>query len=156
MALGPRYKTPSVLESAMGGTIDPAAYQMENDHGLTLFDKLAEDIGASCGHGETDATHKWRPLLSDAIAAPTDPNKVTDYGPVNQTPLLMFLNVFGFHYVYSYDPSGWWNFRRLNLTYGPESEDWQIWVTNPVDEIVGVFWEMVQREQKAMPGTWVD
>ncbi|OJI98001.1 hypothetical protein ASPVEDRAFT_440864 [Aspergillus versicolor CBS 583.65] len=44
----------------------------------------------------------------------------------------------------------------LGLEYGPEPEDWHIFITNPVDEYVGEFWESVQRGLEVMPGTWVD
>lgn len=46
--------------------------------------------------------------------------------------------------------------RVLGLEYGPEPEDWHIFITNPVDEYVGEFWESVQRSLEVMPGTWVD
>ncbi|BCS21120.1 uncharacterized protein APUU_21552A [Aspergillus puulaauensis] len=46
--------------------------------------------------------------------------------------------------------------RVLGLEYGPEPEDWHIFITNPVDEFVGEFWESVQRSLEVMPGTWVD
>lgn len=46
--------------------------------------------------------------------------------------------------------------KALGLEYGPEPEDWHIFVTNPVDEYVGEFWESLQRGLEAMPGTWVD
>ncbi|KAL4902213.1 hypothetical protein BDW74DRAFT_158808 [Aspergillus multicolor] len=42
------------------------------------------------------------------------------------------------------------------LEFGPEPEDWCIYVTNPVDELVGEFWEVVVRGLEVMPGTWVD
>lgn len=44
----------------------------------------------------------------------------------------------------------------LGLEYGPEPEDWHIFITNPVDELIGEFWESVQRSLEVMPGTWVD
>jgi hypothetical protein len=47
-------------------------------------------------------------------------------------------------------------FRLLDFTYGPEPEDWFVWVTNPLDEFAGQFWRMVEREVEVMPGTWVD
>ncbi|KAL4914343.1 hypothetical protein BDW62DRAFT_204734 [Aspergillus aurantiobrunneus] len=47
-------------------------------------------------------------------------------------------------------------FRILDLVYGPEPEDWRIWVTNPVDEMVGEFWKMMERKEEVMPGTWVE
>ncbi|KAL2855654.1 hypothetical protein BJX68DRAFT_231018, partial [Aspergillus pseudodeflectus] len=51
--------------------------------------------------------------------------------------------------------SKWFKFRLLDFTYGPEPEDWFIWVTNPLDEVVGQFWRMVEREVEVMPGTWI-
>ncbi|KAL4881860.1 hypothetical protein BJY04DRAFT_188215 [Aspergillus karnatakaensis] len=47
-------------------------------------------------------------------------------------------------------------YRILKLAYGPKPEDWQIWVNNPIDELVGEFWEMLEREEEVMPGTWID
>ncbi|KAL4964331.1 uncharacterized protein BDV14DRAFT_201103 [Aspergillus stella-maris] len=47
-------------------------------------------------------------------------------------------------------------FRILKLEYGHEPEDWRLWTTNPIDELVGEFWEMVEREEEVMPGAWVD
>jgi hypothetical protein len=46
--------------------------------------------------------------------------------------------------------------RIIGLNYGPEPEDWHLWVTNPIDELVGEFWEMVERSLEVMPGTWID
>ncbi|KAI9376520.1 hypothetical protein BJX61DRAFT_538758 [Aspergillus egyptiacus] len=46
--------------------------------------------------------------------------------------------------------------RMLGFHYGPEPEDWYIWVTNPVDDFAGEFWEMLEREEEIMPGTWID
>ncbi|KAL4947722.1 hypothetical protein BDW69DRAFT_107821 [Aspergillus filifer] len=47
-------------------------------------------------------------------------------------------------------------FRVLKLVYGPEPEDWRLWTTNPIDELVGEFWEMIEMEEEVMPGAWVD
>jgi hypothetical protein len=52
--------------------------------------------------------------------------------------------------------SRWVTFRLLDFTYGPEPEDWFIWVTNPLDEVVGQFWRMVEREVEVIPGTWIE
>jgi hypothetical protein len=46
--------------------------------------------------------------------------------------------------------------RIIGLNYGPEPEYWHLWVTNPIDEFVGEFWEMVERSLEVMPGTWID
>lgn len=57
---------------------------------------------------------------------------------------------------YNYKEEDFFWFRCWKLTYGPEPEDWTVWVTNPIDELVGKFWEMVEREEELMPGTWVE
>ncbi|KAF7174260.1 hypothetical protein CNMCM6106_008463 [Aspergillus hiratsukae] len=44
----------------------------------------------------------------------------------------------------------------FSLSYGPSPEDWHVWVANPVDELVGEFWEMIERKEEAMPGAWVE
>ncbi|KAL4928886.1 uncharacterized protein BDV17DRAFT_291213 [Aspergillus undulatus] len=44
----------------------------------------------------------------------------------------------------------------LYLQYGPEPEDWRLFVTNPIDELVGEFWESVEKSLEVMPGSWVD
>jgi hypothetical protein len=44
----------------------------------------------------------------------------------------------------------------LRLKYGPDPEDWHLFVTNPIDELVGELWEMVERSLEVMPGTWID
>ncbi|KAL4802531.1 hypothetical protein BDV18DRAFT_166865 [Aspergillus unguis] len=50
----------------------------------------------------------------------------------------------------------WLPFRVIGLGYGPEVEDWKLWITNPIDELVGEFWESIERTGEVMPGTWVD
>jgi hypothetical protein len=44
----------------------------------------------------------------------------------------------------------------INLTYGPEPEDWQIWFSWPLDEWAGEFWHMVENpELFGVPGAWI-
>ncbi|GFF78701.1 hypothetical protein IFM53868_02411 [Aspergillus udagawae] len=50
----------------------------------------------------------------------------------------------------------WLEVHLFSLSYGPNPEDWHVWFDNPVDEVVGEFWEMVEREEEIMPGTWVE
>ncbi|KAJ5832506.1 hypothetical protein N7474_000817 [Penicillium riverlandense] len=47
-------------------------------------------------------------------------------------------------------------FHFLSLEYGPRPEDWKLWASNPVDEMVWEFWEMIERGEQVMPGTWID
>ncbi|KAL4997394.1 hypothetical protein BDV10DRAFT_186189 [Aspergillus recurvatus] len=68
------------------------------------------------------------------------------------------LNIW-FNYSLPKHPSGCYEllpFRIIDISYGPDPEDWRIWVTNPSDTLVGDFWEMIEREKEVMPGTWVE
>lgn len=47
-------------------------------------------------------------------------------------------------------------FRILSLKFGPRPEEWKLWVSNPVDELAWEFWELVERGEQVMPGTWID
>jgi hypothetical protein len=47
-------------------------------------------------------------------------------------------------------------FRILSLEFGPTPEEWRLWVSNPVDELAWEFWELVERGEQVMPGTWID
>lgn len=214
MALNSLCTTPSTLEIAMGGSIEPASYRLEDEFGMTLFHKLAEFTGSDLSRGGKDATHKWRPLLRDAIAASADPNKVAVIDGLALTPLTAFFTYYTWNWGsirrarYDFDPAlrtwvselksagvdleeygekessffgkqGLWYYIYVGsltsrpvgyrdkeedsfwfyvwkLSYGPEPEDWTVWVMNPIDELVGEFWEMVVRDEEVMPGTWVD
>ena len=213
MAVSSTCTTPVTLEIAMGGSIEFTAYHMEDQFGFTLLHKLAQCMGSDLSR-EKDATHEWRPLLRDAIAASADPNKVTAIDGFAQTPLAAFIRYYIWNWKairrarYDFNPalrtwvselkyagadieaygtkeSGFFDefglmyriyvgplrhrppghiykeedlfwFYAWKLSYGPEPEDWIIWVMNPIDELVGEFWEMVEREEEFMPGTWVD
>lgn len=50
----------------------------------------------------------------------------------------------------------WLKFHLFSLSYGPSLEDWHVWFTNPVDELVGEFWEMIERKEEIMPGAWIE
>lgn len=43
--------------------------------------------------------------------------------------------------------------RLIGFSYGPTPEDWCLWVSEPSDEFVGDFWEMIDRRME-MPGGW--
>ena len=47
------------------------------------------------------------------------------------------------------------NFRLTGLSTGPNPDDWQIWLSNPVDGWVGEFWELVEPAKQIMPGAWI-
>lgn len=213
MALNVPCATPATLEIAMGGYIDPDSYRLEDEFGRTLLHKFAQCMGSDLSKEEKDATHTWRPLLRDAIAASADLNKVAVINGARHTPFLAFFVCFSWNWQairrarYDFSPAlrtwvselrfagvdietygakesafveefgleyriyvgplrsrsiGYINkeeffwFYFWKLSYGPEPEDWTIWVMNPIDELVGEFWEMVEREEEVMPGTWFE
>jgi hypothetical protein len=46
--------------------------------------------------------------------------------------------------------------RIINITYGPEPEDWHVWFSWPLDEWSGDFWYMVENpELFDIPGAWL-
>ncbi|RHZ62494.1 hypothetical protein CDV55_102551 [Aspergillus turcosus] len=50
----------------------------------------------------------------------------------------------------------WMKVHLFSLSYGPNPADWHVWVSNPVDELVGEFWEMIERKDEIMPGAWIE
>jgi hypothetical protein len=46
------------------------------------------------------------------------------------------------------------NQRLINFTYGSSTEDWYLWMSEPTDSLAGEFWEMMERKEEVMPGTW--
>ncbi|GIJ83297.1 hypothetical protein Asppvi_002116 [Aspergillus pseudoviridinutans] len=61
-----------------------------------------------------------------------------------------------FYHNQSEEYGEWLEVHLFSLSYGPNPEDWHVWFDNPVDEVVGEFWEMMEREEEIMPGTWVE
>jgi hypothetical protein len=187
---------------------------LKDEYDATLLHKLAECMGSDLLKEEKDATHKWRPLLRDVIAASADLNKLIELDTYGRTLLDSFFDHFSWDWkairragydfnpalrtwaselkfagadleaygaeesafveggglwyklyvgplrsrsiIYRYKDEDFFWFRLWRLSYGPKPEDWTIWVMNPIDELVGEFWEMVEREEEVMPGTWVE
>jgi hypothetical protein len=44
--------------------------------------------------------------------------------------------------------------RLIALEYGPNPEDWKFWFSDPTDQLVGEFWDMVEHPERSMPGAW--
>ena len=44
--------------------------------------------------------------------------------------------------------------RVTGMSYGPNPEDWYIWLSEPSDSFVGDFWALVARPIETMPGEW--
>jgi hypothetical protein len=73
----------------------------------------------------------------------------------------LWLNISIYHRIYDDDMGFYFNqsftaVHIINLTYGPEPEDWQIWFSWPLDEWAGEFWHMVENpELFGVPGAWI-
>lgn len=67
-------------------------------------------------------------------------------GPHRQQTILIYNRIFG----------SWGGVRMINITYGPEPEDWHVWFSWPLDEWSGDFWHMVENpELFDIPGAWL-
>ncbi|RYP46480.1 hypothetical protein DL768_007313 [Monosporascus sp. mg162] len=44
--------------------------------------------------------------------------------------------------------------RLMGYKYGPEPEDWDVYWSEPTDEFVGDFWELVENPPLQVPGAW--
>ncbi|KAI0455437.1 hypothetical protein F5B21DRAFT_503254 [Xylaria acuta] len=47
-------------------------------------------------------------------------------------------------------------FRLIGFTYGPNPEDWVIYLSEPTDLFAGEFWGAINNPQPKIPGSWVD
>jgi hypothetical protein len=44
--------------------------------------------------------------------------------------------------------------RLIGFEFGPNPEDWKFWFSEPTDQLVGEFWDMVEHPERRMPGAW--
>jgi hypothetical protein len=44
--------------------------------------------------------------------------------------------------------------RLIGFEFGPNPEDWKFWFSDPTDQLVGEFWDMVEHPERRMPGAW--
>lgn len=44
--------------------------------------------------------------------------------------------------------------RLIALEVGPNPQDWKFWFSDPTDQFVGEFWDMVEHPERSMPGAW--
>jgi hypothetical protein len=44
--------------------------------------------------------------------------------------------------------------RLIAMEVGPSPQDWKFWFSDPTDEFVGEFWDMVEHPERSMPGAW--
>lgn len=55
---------------------------------------------------------------------------------------------------------GIWNdgkpYKIIAIDYGPKADDWYLWLSNPLDEWAGEFWDMVDHPERAVPGAWIE
>ncbi|KAH8820779.1 hypothetical protein F5884DRAFT_827109 [Xylogone sp. PMI_703] len=47
-------------------------------------------------------------------------------------------------------------YHLTGLIYGPTPDDWQVWASNPLDELAGEFWNLVEKPEERMPGSWIE
>lgn len=50
----------------------------------------------------------------------------------------------------------WYIYDILAIDYGLKPEDWHMWLSNPLDEWAGEFWDMIDHPERAIPGAWED
>lgn len=44
----------------------------------------------------------------------------------------------------------------INVTLGPNIEDWKVWISWPLDEWAGDFWNWVESPEEFLPGSWIE
>jgi hypothetical protein len=44
----------------------------------------------------------------------------------------------------------------IRLDCGPDIDKWRLWLSNPLDEWAGEFWDMIDHPERAIPGAWND
>ncbi|KAH8801458.1 hypothetical protein F5884DRAFT_862155 [Xylogone sp. PMI_703] len=54
------------------------------------------------------------------------------------------------------DEIDYYQYRLIDFEYGPSLKDWRIWINEHTDEYVGDFWDMLEKKENIMPGTWID
>lgn len=54
--------------------------------------------------------------------------------------------------------NGWFEVRLISFKYGSQPADWELWWSEPTDELVGDFWREVEPEEWTLniPGSWVE
>ncbi|KAL3454843.1 hypothetical protein BJX65DRAFT_301469 [Aspergillus insuetus] len=177
-----RNLSPDVLRVAMGGgCIDPAAYLLKDDNGRTLLHKIAQAMGMDplvivhrgiftvsrmfhcqlpCSFDS--AVQLWVYYLKDAgidleIYGRNEESKLrSSYSGFIFTHAIDMAQSKGSAYGVRMHPGKFLGGSILGLKYGSDPKDWHLFVTNPIDELVGEFWEMVERSLEVMPGTWID
>jgi hypothetical protein len=46
--------------------------------------------------------------------------------------------------------------RLIAFEFGPKPEHWKFWFSEPTDQLVGEFWDMIDHPERSMPGAWND
>ena len=101
-------------------------------------------IHALChGSGDTNFLHAW---LQELLGAGVD---LYEYGKEEKRFLLDM-------------PSWSWDILRRHespfaisfLSYGSQLCDWRFWPKHPGDELVGIFWDMIEHPERSLPGAW--
>lgn len=55
-------------------------------------------------------------------------------------------------------PRGIWHhgkmFKIIAIDYGLKADDWYLWLSSPLDEWAGEFWDMIDHPERAIPRAW--
>ena len=103
------------------------------------------------------ATELLRGLVGDLISLKIDP---IAYGQREKELHNKGLAIQDFRLQYclpKFAPDIYAHWRLISFSFGPDLMDWQVWASEPTDEFVGEFWEMIETEERkvvSMPGTW--
>lgn len=46
-------------------------------------------------------------------------------------------------------------YKIIAIDYGLKADDWYLWLSNPLDEWAGEFWDMIDHPERAIPGAWI-
>ena len=91
------------------------------------------------------------------------------YGSIEHALFLQNRDEYSFFWNISpFVSSGDWEYRLIGFSYGPLVKDWHFWFSDPVDDLIGDFWAMVEYdankkksageihlEQPSIPGSWI-
>ena len=129
----------SIWSSLIGhGVRAGADLQVKNDLGQTpLIEILTR---SSCAQWDT-AIYRWTEFLAQAGV------DLQKYGEIEHNHMRM----------QNWQNLGFMGERHIvGLTFGSAPSQWRLWYQHPGDIYAGIFWEMIEHPERAIPGAWVD
>ena len=100
-----------------------------------------------------DAVQSWITILS---AMDVD---LVEYGRHEQHAIAQssqYLTLIKYHVCLEQPIEHYYHSRIINLEYGPSASDWKVWISWPLDEWAGEFWNWVENPEFFMAGAWVE